>query len=106
MHKIVELRGTVSARHRSGPSTEPPDAASAPVPSVERISALVDSLTQTLECISTLNEVIPDGPMRDKLEIERANLANALAAARDTAARARTGEAAPETPAVSIVARG
>lgn len=99
MHKIVELRDAVSAGRRSGPSTGSADAAAVPVPSVERITALVESLTHTLECIKTLNEAIPDGPMRDKLEIERANLANALAVARDTAARVRIGEAVAETPA-------
>jgi hypothetical protein len=111
MQKSGEFGDAALAAHRSGPADQPADVATdaAAVPSVERISALVESLSNTLECIKTLNDVVPAGPMRDKLEIERANLAKALAVARDTAMRARTGEADAEAaakPIVSIVRRG
>jgi len=105
MQKSVECRGT---RPAAG-TGQAADAATTAAPSVERISALVESLSHTLECIKTLNDVVPAGPMRDKLEIERANLVKALAVARDAAMRARTGDAGPATaakPTVSIVRRG
>ncbi|MET0676006.1 MAG: hypothetical protein ABW175_09425 [Bradyrhizobium sp.] len=108
MQKSIEFRGAALAGHRSGQPAEAAAGATA-VPSVERISALVESLSHTLECIKTLNGVIPAGQMRDKLEIECANLVKALAVARDAAMRARTGEAGAATagkPIVSIVRRG
>lgn len=104
-----EFRDAALAGDRSGATARPADVAAGSVPSVERISALVESLSHTLECIKTLNDVVPAGPMRDKLEIERANLVKALAVARDAAMRARTGEAgagAAGNPVVSVVRRG
>jgi hypothetical protein len=111
MRKSIECRGVAPAGHGSGSTAQPADAATgaAAVPSVERISALVESLSHALECIKTLNDVIPAGPMRDKLEIEQVNLAKALSVARETAMRARTGTAGAGTaasPVVSIVRRG
>jgi hypothetical protein len=100
MRKSIECRGVAPAGHGPGSTAQPADAATgaAAVPSVERISALVESLSHALECIKTLNDIIPAGPMRDKLEIEKVNLAKALSVARETAMRARTGEAASEMP--------
>lgn len=104
-----EFRDAALAGGRSGATAQPGEVAAGSVPSVERISALVESLSHTLECIKTLNDVVPAGPMRDKLEIERANLVKALGVARDAAMRARTGEAGAEPaalPVVSLVRRG
>jgi hypothetical protein len=109
MQKPVEFRGAAPVVHQSGATGQATDAAATAAPSVERISALAESLSHTLECIKTLNDVIPAGQMRDKLEIERANLVKALAVAHETAMRARTGEAGAATagnPIVSIVRRG
>jgi methyl coenzyme M reductase subunit C-like uncharacterized protein (methanogenesis marker protein 7) len=43
-------------------------------PSIEPIMMMVDSLSRTLDCIKDLCAIAPHGPIRDKLEAERANL--------------------------------
>ena len=93
MQKIVEFRDVASG-HRTGPSgqlTGPPAA----VPSIEPIYAVVDSLSRTLECIKTMCATAPNGPVREKLEIERTNLVIGLFVARIAAMRVSSVDAAP-----------
>ena len=97
MQKIVEFRDVTSA-HRAGPSGQP--AANAPgsraaVPSIEPIYAVVDSLSRTLECIKTMCATVPNGPVREKLEIERTNLVIGLFVARIAAMRVSPADTAP-----------
>ena len=80
------------AKAMPGPSTVAP-------PSIEPILTVVDSLSRTLDCIKTMCATAPIGPVRDKLEIERANLVIGLFVARVAAMRLSSAEPAPERPA-------
>src|SRR3954464_5266709 len=87
MHKVIEFRG---------PQSEPvPEPLAAP-PSMEPILAVVDSLSRTLDCIKTMCATEPNGPVRDKLETERANLVIGLFVARVAAMRVSAGEQASD----------
>ena len=96
MQKIVEFRDVTSG-HRAGPSGQPAMKApgSQAVPSIEPIYAVVDSLSRTLECIKTMCATVPNGPVRDKLEIERTNLVIGLFVARIAAMRVSPADAEP-----------
>jgi len=97
MQKVVEFRGPKS------------EAASEPLaapPSMEPILAVVDSLARTLDCIKSMCATEPIGPVRDKLETERANLVIGLFVARVAAMRLSSGEPAPEESNLSIASRG
>src|SRR5438128_9019647 len=91
MQKVIEFPGTKS------------EAASEPLavvpPSIEPILAVVDSLARTLDCIKTMCATEPTGPVRARLETERANLVIGLFVARVAAMRLSTGE---QAPAVSV----
>jgi hypothetical protein len=78
MHKVIEFRGP-----KSEAGMEP---VAAP-PAMEPILAVVDSLSRTLNCIKTMCATEPNGPIRDKLETERANLVIGLFVARVAAMR-------------------
>ena len=65
-------------------------------PSIEPILMVVDSLSRTLDCIKTMCATAPHGPIRDRLEIERANLVIGIFVARVAAMRLSSGEPAPE----------
>jgi hypothetical protein len=87
MQKVIEFRGP-----KSEAVAEP---AAAP-PSMEPILAVVDSLSRTLDCIKTMCVTEPMGPVRDRLETERANLVIGLFVARVAAMRLSSGEQAAE----------
>ena len=91
MQKVIELRGP-----KSEVVSEP--LAVAP-PSMEPILAVVDSLARTLDCIKTMCATEPIGPIRDRLETERANLVIGLFVARVAAMRLSSGEPAVEVSA-------
>jgi hypothetical protein len=87
MQKAIELRGPKS------------EAASEPLaapPSIEPILAVVDSLARTLDCIKTMCATEPTGPIRDRLETERANLVIGLFVARVAAMRLSSGAQASD----------
>jgi hypothetical protein len=86
MQKVIEFPGP--AEVMSGPSTVAP-------PSIEPIYAVVDSLSRTLECIKAMCATVPNGPDRDKLEIERTNLVIGLFVARIAAMRVSPADASP-----------
>ena len=97
MQKVIEFRGP-----KSEPAAEPPAAP----PSMEPILAVVDSLARTLDCIKTMCATEPNGPVRDKLETERANLVIGLFVARVAAMRVSSDEpvldsASPNLPIAS-----
>ncbi|WFU16035.1 hypothetical protein [Bradyrhizobium sp. CB3481] len=97
MQKIIEFRDVTSSGHRAGPSGQV--AANAPgpqaaVPSIEPIYAVVDSLSRTLECIKAMCASVPNGPAREKLEIERTNLVIGLFVARIAAMRVSPADTA------------
>jgi hypothetical protein len=112
MQKIVEFRDVASSGHRAGPSGQPAAnglASPAAVPSIEPIYAVVDSLSRTLECIKSMCATVPNGPMREKLEIERTNLVIGLFVARIAAMRVTSTEPAPQVlaePDFSMAQRG
>ena len=87
MQKVIEFRGP-----RSDAASEQPVAA----PSIEPILAMVDSLSRTLDCIKTMCATEPTGTIRDKLEMERANLVIGLFVARVAAMRLSSGEPASD----------
>jgi hypothetical protein len=87
MQKVIEFRGP-----KSEAASEP---LVAPPPSIEPILAVVDSLSRTLDCIKTMCATEPIGPIRDRLETERANLVIGLFVARVAAMRLSSGEPAP-----------
>jgi hypothetical protein len=89
MQKVIEFRGS-----RSDAASEQPVAAP---PSIEPILAVVDSLSRTLDCIKTMCATEPTGTIRDKLEMERANLVIGLFVARVAAMRLSSCEQADET---------
>jgi len=92
MQKVIEFRG---------PQSEvAPEPLVAP-PAMEPILAVVDSLSRTLNCIKTMCATEPNGPIRDKLETERANLVIGLFVARVAAMRLSSGEQTAEIPANS-----
>ncbi|WP_141688533.1 hypothetical protein [Bradyrhizobium paxllaeri] len=95
--KVIEFPGT--AEVMPGPSAVAP-------PSIEPIWTVVDSLSRTLDCIKTMCADAPTGPVRDKLEIERANLVIGLFVARVAAMRVSLGEPAAERAADRIASRG
>ena len=100
MRKVVEFPRAAEAV--SGPSAVAP-------PSIEPILTVVDSLSRTLDCIKTMCATAPNGPIRDKLEIERANLVIGLFVARVAAMRLSSAEPAPQLPAdqkMQIASRG
>jgi len=97
MQKVIELRGP-----KSEVVSEP--LAVAP-PSMEPILAVVDSLARTLDCIKTMCATEPIGPIRDRLETERANLVIGLFVARVAAMRLSSGEQAADVSANSNLAR-
>ena len=85
MQKIIEFPGQQS------------EAASEPLaapPAMEPILAVVDSLSRTLNCIKTMCATEPIGPIRDRLETERANLVIGLFVARVAAMRLSSEQAA------------
>ena len=85
MQKVIEF---------PGPQSEAgPEPLVAP-PAMEPILAVVDSLSRTLNCIKTMCATEPNGPIRDKLETERANLVIGLFVARVAAMRLSAGEQA------------
>jgi hypothetical protein len=112
MQKILEFRDGVSSGRRDGTSGQPVGnvGGSQPaVPSIEPIYAVVDSLSRTLECIKTMCATVPNGPSREKLEIERTNLVIGLFVARIAAMRVTSTEPAPEVlaePDFSMAQRG
>ena len=87
MQKVIEFRG---------PQSEAVSEPLAAPPAMEPILAVVDSLSRTLNCIKTMCATEPNGPIRDKLETERANLVIGLFVARVAAMRVSSAEAAPE----------
>ena len=97
MQKVIEFPGTKS-EPASGPLMAPP--------SIEPILAVVDSLSRTLDCIKTMCATEPTGTIRDKLEMERANLVIGLFVARVAAMRLTSGAPAPDEPNLSIASRG
>jgi hypothetical protein len=100
MQKVIEFPGTAEAK--SGPSAVAP-------PSIEPIWTVVDSLSRTLDCIKAMCADAPSGPVRDKLEIERANLVIGLFVARVAAMRVSANDAAPaalEQPRWPLAGRG
>ena len=88
MQKVIEFRSP-----RSDAASERPLAAP---PSIEPILAVVDSLSRTLDCIKTMCATEPTGPIRDRLETERANLVIGLFVARVAAMRLSSGEQADD----------
>ena len=88
MHNVIEFRDPASEAASERPAAAPP--------SIEPIWTVVDSLSRTLDCIKTMCATVPRGPIRDKLEAERANLVIGLFVARVAAMRVSSGEPAPE----------
>src|SRR5882672_11067873 len=86
MHNVIEFRDPASEA-----ASEPPAAA----PSIEPILMVVDSLSRTPDCIKTMCATAPHGPIRDRLEIERANLVIGIFVARVAAMRLSSGEPSP-----------
>jgi hypothetical protein len=90
MQKVIEFRP------KSDAASEQPLAAP---PSIEPILAVVDSLSRTLDCIKSMCASEPLGPIRDRLETERANLVIGLFVARVAAMRLSSGEQADDVSA-------
>jgi hypothetical protein len=97
MQKVIEFRG---------PKSEAVSEPLAAPPAMEPILAVVDSLSRTLDCIKTMCATEPNGPIRDRLETERANLVIGLFVARVAAMRLSSGEPLPEKSNLSIARRG
>ena len=85
MQKVIEFRS---------PMSEAVSEPLAPPPCIEPILAVVDSLSRTLNCIKTMCATEPNGPIRDRLETERANLVIGLFVARVAAMRLSSEQAA------------
>jgi hypothetical protein len=96
MHKVIEFRGP-----KSEAGMEP---VAAP-PAMEPILAVVDSLSRTLNCIKTMCATEPNGPIRDKLETERANLVIGLFVARVAAMRLSSDAEPAQVSASAPIAR-
>ncbi|MEH2611361.1 hypothetical protein [Bradyrhizobium sp. AZCC 1693] len=92
MQKVIEFRGP-----KFEDVSEPPAAP----PSIEPILAVVESLSRTLDCIKIMCATEPIGPIRDRLETERANLVIGLFVARVAAMRLSSGEQAADVSANS-----
>ena len=88
MQKVITLPAPAEAV--SGPTTAAP-------PSMEPILAVVHSLSRTLDCIKIMCATEPNGPVRDKLETERANLVIGLFVARVAAMRVASGDPVPDS---------
>ena len=97
MQKVIEFRG---------PKSEAVSEPLAAPPAMEPILAVVDSLSRTLNCIKTMCATEPNGPIRDKLETERANLVIGLFVARVAAMRLSSDAPAPDESNLSIAGRG
>ena len=100
MQKVIEFRG---------PKSEAVSEPLAAPPSMEPILAVINSLTRTLDCIKTMCSTEPNGPVRDKLETERANLVIGLFVARVAAMRLSSDEQPADVSAnanVPLVRRG
>ena len=100
MHKVIEFR-TPKSEAGAEPAVAPP--------AMEPILAVVDSLSRTLNCIKTMCATEPNGPIRDKLETERANLVIGLFVARVAAMRLSSDEQAADVsanPNLSLVRGG
>src|SRR6185503_12071143 len=99
MHKVIEFRG---------PQSEPVSEPLAAPPAMEPILAVVDSLARTLNCIKTMCATEPMGPIRDRLETERANLVIGLFVARVAAMRVSSGEPVSDSASsnLPIASRG
>ena len=99
MQKVIEFRGP-----------KPEAASELPVapPAMEPILAVVDSLSRTLDCIKAMCTTEPNGPVRDKLETERANLVIGLFVARVAAMRVSSGEPVSDSASsnLPIASRG
>jgi hypothetical protein len=93
MHKVIGFR-TPQAEAVQEPLTAPP--------AMEPIMAVVDSLSHTLNCIQTMCATERNGPIRDRLETERANLVIGLFVARVAAMRLSAGGAEAEDSAIAI----
>jgi hypothetical protein len=83
MQKVIEFPGPQSEAAAESPAAPP---------AMEPILAVVDSLARTLDCIKTMCATEPTGPIRDRLETERANLVIGLFVARVAAMRLSSGE--------------
>ena len=90
MQKVIEFRPKSDAA--SGQPLAAP-------PSIEPILAVVESLSHTLDCIKKMCATEPTGPIRDRLETERANLVIGLFVARVAAMRLSSGEPADDVSA-------
>ncbi len=100
MHKVIEFRN---------PQAEAGQEPHAAPPAIEPILAVVDSLSRTLNCIKTMCATEPNGPIRDKLETERADLVIGLFVARVAAMRLSSGNGDAEVSAdlkAPIASRG
>lgn len=93
MQNVIEFRDAAPEAATETPAAAPP--------SITPIWTVVDSLSRTLDCIKTMCATAPHGPIRDKLETERANLVIGLFAARVAAMRLSLAEPAPELSADS-----
>jgi len=100
MQKVIEFRGP-----QSEAASEPLTAAP---PAMEPILAVVDSLSRTLNCIKAMCATEPIGPIRDRLETERANLVIGLFVARVAAMRLSSEQAADVSadPDLPLARRG
>jgi hypothetical protein len=98
MQKVIEFRGP-----NSEVVSEPLPVAP---PSMEPILAVVDSLARTLDCIKTMCATEPNGPVRDRLETERANLVIGLFVARVAAMRVSSAEPLPDAAGSNLPIAG
>ena len=80
MPNIIEFPRATSRCSHSVPTGDPPAQA-------RSICSVIDALSRTLDQIRMLCEMIPDGPMRERLETEQARLTFGLFTARQTAAQ-------------------
>jgi len=85
MHNVIEFRDPASEAASERPAAAPP--------SIEPIWTVVDSLSRTLDLHQDDVRDRPRGPIRDKLEAERANLVIGLFVARVAAMRVSSGDA-------------
>ena len=90
MPNIIEFPHAASRVSHSAPTGNPPAQA-------RSICSVVGALSRTLDQIRMLCEMIPDGPMRERLETEQARLTVGLFTARQTAALLASADAS--TPA-------
>ena len=93
MQKVIEF---------DGPSSDSLSESLAAPPAMEPILAVVDSLSRTLDCIKTMCATEPNGPIRDTLETDRANLVIGLFAARVAAMGLSSGESVAESAGSNV----